>query len=153
MSAQKNPKTSQCTSRSKVIPLVSTLRLSSIYFTLVFLTGFLLGAIRQGFIIPTFHLARSRAELIEMPFMVLCTLHWARWFIHRYEVPPVAKIRIAVGGLAMGMMVVIELIGEYFVNGRWEMEGDEGYWIRRGAFAVAMGLFGAMPWVLMVVGR
>jgi hypothetical protein len=52
----------------------------------------------------------------------------------------------------MGMMVVIELIGEYFVNGRWNTEGDKGYWISRGAFAVAMGLFGAMPWVLMVVG-
>jgi hypothetical protein len=153
MSAQKNPKKPQRASRSRVIPLASSLRLSSIYFTLVFLTGFLLGAIRQGFIIPTFHLARSRAELIEMPFMALCTLHWARWLIHRYEVPRVAKIRIAVGGLAMGMMVVIELIGEYFVNGRWDTEGDKGYWIRKGASAVTMVLFGAMPWVLMVVGR
>ncbi|PMD57811.1 uncharacterized protein K444DRAFT_664940 [Hyaloscypha bicolor E] len=153
MSAQKNHKKSQYTSRSKVIPLASTLHLSSIYFTLVFLSGFLLGAIRQGFIIPTFHLARSRAELIEMPFMVLCTLHWARWLIHRYEVPRVAKTRITVGGLAMGMMVVIELIGEYFDNGRWDTEGDKGYWIRKGAFSVAVVLFGAMLWVLMAVGR
>ena len=127
-------------------------RLSSIYFTAVFLTGFALGAIRQSFIIPTFHLAHSQAELIEMPFMILSTFFWARWVIHRYQIAPMASIRLAVGGLAMGILVVFEVLGAIFKSDRWDTEGDTGYWIGKGAFAGAVVLFGAMPWALMVSG-
>jgi hypothetical protein len=152
MPSQKAPQVSQPSSQNKTRPPTNIIRLSLTYFIVVFLTGFILGGIRQGFLIPTFHLARSKAELIEMPFMVLSTILWARWLVRRYQVPAIVKTRVAVGGLAMGILVVIELLGEFFVSARWDTEGDKGYWIGKGAFTVAVMLFGTMPWILMVVG-
>jgi hypothetical protein len=152
MSSQKASQTAQQLSPKTSTPSTNIFYLSTLYFTVTFLTGTLFGAIRQGIIIPTFHLRRSQAEVIEMPFMITSTIFWARWLVLRYEVPQVAKIRIGVGVLAMGMLVVIEILGYFWLERGRKIEEDVGYWVGKGAFAVAVMLFGMMPWALTVIG-
>jgi hypothetical protein len=78
----------------------------ALYFTLVFAVGFVLGAIRTLWVVP--RSGTRRAELMEMPIMLLVTIVAARWTVLRLAVPPTLSARIAMGCLAFVLMLVAE---------------------------------------------
>jgi hypothetical protein len=119
-----------------------------VYFGLVFGTGFVLGSIRVPFLVP--RLGVRWAELLEAPFMAAATYIAARFVVRRLDVPNTAAHRIAVGLFALSVLVCAELIlaallqrltpAEY-VASRDPVSGP--------VYFALLGLFAAMPWLLL----
>lgn len=77
------------------------------YFALVFGAGFVLGAIRVPFLVP--RLGVRIAELIEMPVMLAVVLLSARFIIRRFALPTTTSVRLGVGLVALGLILLAEL--------------------------------------------
>ena len=122
------------------------LRPALTYFGLVFAVGFALGVGRTLLIVP--RLGERHAELLEMPLMVVASFLAARWVVRRFAVPRRSRSRLAVGFMALGLLLLAELgvafgvrgisLAEY-VSGRDPVAG--------GAYVVALALFALMPWL------
>ena len=82
------------------------LKSGALYFALVFTVGFVLGAIRTMWLVP--RLGARRAELMEMPVMLVVTIVAARWTVLRLSVPPMLSARIGMGCIALILMLVAE---------------------------------------------
>jgi hypothetical protein len=76
------------------------------YFALTFAAGFVLGMIRTLWVVPRFG-ART-AELLEMPLMLAVTILAARWTVRHLRVPPAVSARLAVGLIALGLLLTAE---------------------------------------------
>ena len=76
------------------------------YFAFVFGAGFALGPIRILWIVPRF--GTRMAELMEMPIMLVITFVAARWIVRRLALPSTASIRLGMGSIALGLMLVAE---------------------------------------------
>jgi len=123
---------------------VKILKAGALYFTLVFAAGFLLGPIRIAWLVPQFG-ART-AELMEMPVMLIVIVLAARWVIGRLAVSPAAAGRLAMGALALFLMLAAEFtlvlwlqelsIGEYLAS-RDPVAGA--------AYYLSLGVFALMP--------
>ena len=126
------------------------LKAGVLYFAFVFGAGFVLGTIRVLWIVPRFG-ART-AELMETPIMFVVTVFAARWVARRLSLPPVPTVRLGVGFVALGFLLVTEFtvvlglrgltIGEYFA-GRDPVAGT--------VYFVMLGVFALMP--LLVARR
>jgi hypothetical protein len=137
-----------------ITPPLRIIRLAFFYFSLTFLTGCTFGALRVLYLIPVLHIDPSTAEIGEMPFMLVAMAGWARFIVVRCKVPEVPGTRLAIGLVALGFTVATELGGRWVVDGRRDGEilWSEGEGAARAAFAAALGVFGLMPWLLMVMG-
>jgi hypothetical protein len=122
------------------------LKSALLYFALVFGAGFLLGTIRVLLVVP--RLGVRTAELIEMPVMMLVSFLVARWIILRFPVLPSTTERIAIGIVALVLLLGTEFtfiwlqgrtISEY-VAGRDPVAGT--------AYLIALGVFAFMPLVV-----
>lgn len=121
-----------------------------IYFALVFGAGFVLGTIRTLWIAP--HVGTRIAELIEAPIMLVITIVAARWIVLRLAVPARRPARLAIGAIALGLLLFAEFglvlwlrgisIKEYLAT-RDPVSGTVYY--------LMLGLFGLMP--LLVARR
>ena len=126
------------------------LKAGVLYFALVFGAGFVLGTIRTLWIVPSF--GTRMAELMETPIMLVVTVFAARWVVRRLAIPPAPSRRLAVGFVALGLLLVAEFtvvlglrgltIGEYFAN-RDPVAGM--------VYIVMLGVFAIMP--LLVARR
>jgi len=83
-----------------------TLKAGALYFALVFGAGFVLGALRVLLVVP--YLGARTAELIEAPFMLAVTVLAARWTVRRLAVPPAWGLRLGMGCIALGLLLVAE---------------------------------------------
>jgi hypothetical protein len=90
-----------------------------VYFALVFGTGFALGAIRVPLLVP--RLGERYAELLEMPFMLVAIVLAARFVVRRYPLARAAASSLAVGGMALALLVLAE----------WQL----GLWLQGRSFA------------------
>jgi hypothetical protein len=79
------------------------LKAATLYFALVFGAGFVLGTIRSLFIVPRFGMRRS--ELMEFPIILVVIVLAAKWVVRRFQL---AEGRLAVGFLALGLMITFE---------------------------------------------
>jgi hypothetical protein len=84
------------------------LRAGGSYFALVFGAGFLLGAIRVPLLVP--RLGERVAELLEMPVMLAVIVASAGFVVRRFALPPARSVRLAVGLLALGLMLGAETL-------------------------------------------
>jgi hypothetical protein len=117
------------------------------YFALVFSAGFVFGTIRQLWIVP--QLGTMRAELLEMPFMLLVMVLAARWIVGRFDLPVRAGSRLGVGAIALALMISAEItlvlslgglsLAEYLQT-REPVSGT--------VYLFMLGLFASMPWVV-----
>lgn len=82
------------------------LKAALLYFALVFGAGFLLGPIRILWVVP--RLGTRTAELIEAPIMLLVVVTAARWTVSRFSVPASRPRRLALGCIALGLLLVAE---------------------------------------------
>ena len=118
------------------------LKAGVLYFALVFAAGFVLGIIRTLWAVP--RLGVRAAELMEAPIMLGVSILAARWVVRRAGIPPLPSRRLAIGCIALALMLLVEFtvvlwirgmtIGEYFEN-RDPVSGA-AYFLTLGAFAV-----------------
>jgi len=78
-----------------------------LYFALVFGAGFVLGPIRILWVAP--RLGTRTAELMEYPVMLGVIIAAARWIVLKFAVPPTPALRVAMGLLALALLVIAEL--------------------------------------------
>ncbi len=115
-----------------------------LYFVLVFAAGFALGTLRTLVVAP--RLGARAAELMEAPVMVAVSFVAARWVVQRLAVPPIWTRRLALGTIALALMLLVEFtfvlrirglsLGEYFAT-RDPVSGAVYY--------AALALFAVMP--------
>lgn len=94
---------------------MQALRAGLVYFALVFGTGFVLGTIRVVWVVP--HLGTRTAELMETPIMLGVTILAARWTVRRMAVPPVALLRLAMGGIGLAFLLLAEFSFVLWIRG------------------------------------
>lgn len=117
------------------------------YFALVFGAGFALGSVRVPFLVP--RLGVRVAELIETPFMLVAIGLSARYVIRHFELPPSNGIRLAVGFLALGLLVSAELLLALVLQGqsvRQYIAGRDP--ISGSAYLAMLGIFALFPFIL-----
>jgi hypothetical protein len=125
-----------------------TLIPAAIYFGVAIAAGFALGAVRTLLVVP---LVGTRiAELAETPVMLAVVYFAARWITLRYALPYVAAQRLAIGLIALVLMLLTEFTLVLRVRGM----SVEGYFadfdpVAGTAYWVALGLFAAMPSLVM----
>lgn len=118
------------------------LKAGVLYFILVFGVGFVLGPIRILWVVPRF--GARLAELMEAPIMLAVIIVAARWIVRRLAVPSTLSSRLAMGFIALALLLAAEFalvlrlrglsIGEYFAS-RDPVAGAV-YYMMLGVFAV-----------------
>jgi len=113
-----------------------------LYFALVFGAGFVLGPIRILWVVPRF--GTRIAELMEAPIMFVVIIVAARWIVRRLAVPCTLSIRLGMGCVALGLLLVAEFtlvlwlrglsISNYLAN-RDPVSGTV-YYVMLGVFAI-----------------
>jgi hypothetical protein len=83
------------------------LKTGFLYFVLVFAAGFLLGTVRVLWLVP--RLGERTAELMETPIMLLVIITAAYWAVRRLAVPPTLPKRLAVGVIALVLLLAAEI--------------------------------------------
>jgi hypothetical protein len=121
------------------------LKAGTLYFVLVFGTGFLLGIVRVPFLVP--RLGVRAAELFEMPLMFIAAILSAGYVIHRSELP---IVRLSVGTLALALVVAAELSFAPLLQGQSAMQYIASRDPVSGtAYVVTLAFFGLMPLILV----
>jgi hypothetical protein len=121
---------------------VQVLKAGLLYFGLVFGAGFLIGTIRILLVVPRF--GTRIAELIETPIMFVVAIVAAKWIVRRLNVPYTLSMRLGMGCIALGFMLLAEFtlvlwlrglsISKYLAS-RDPVSGTV-YYIMLGAFAI-----------------
>ena len=126
---------------------MQALKTGIIYFLLVFGTGFVLGTVRVLLIVP--HVGHRAAELLEMPLMLLATVLAARWITRRFPEPHNSAGRLAIGGIALGLMLAAEMAVGIGLRGMTVSDIVLNRDPASGtAYYVSLVLFAAMPWLV-----
>ncbi len=85
---------------------MQVVKAGALYFALVFGAGFVLGTIRTLWVVPRF--GTRKAELMEMPIMLIVTIVAARWTVLRLSVPMMSSARLEMGCMALVLMLIAE---------------------------------------------
>ena len=115
-----------------------------LYFALVFAVGIVLGTVRSLWVVP--RLGVRTAELMEQPIMLGISILAARWVVRRVGVPPQWQTRLAIGCIALGLMLVVEFTFVVWVRGltiRAYLETRDP--ISGAAYFIALGAFALIP--------
>jgi hypothetical protein len=84
-----------------------TVSSGAVYFVIVCLVGFALGAVRT--LVIAQRLGETVAVLLEAPFILTVSWFVARWCVGYFEVPVVPLARLAMGSWAFALLMVAEL--------------------------------------------
>lgn len=113
-----------------------------LYFALVFGAGFVLGPIRILWVVPRF--GTRIAELMEAPIMFVVIIVAARWIVRRLAVPYTLSIRLGMGCVALGLLLVAEFtlvlwlrglsISDYLASR--DLVSGKVYYVILGVFAI-----------------
>lgn len=76
------------------------------YFLAVFAAGFVLGTVRVLVLVP--NLGELAAVLLELPVMLGISWGLAGWLVQVFAVPRRPGPRLAMGGLALGLLLLAE---------------------------------------------
>ena len=112
------------------------------YFALVFGTGFALGTIRTLWIVP--RLGIRTAELLEAPFMLVAIWLAGGWIERRFSVGKGPAAQVAVGVVALVLLLAAEIIMGIAVQGLSLLEVFTKHDPVSRSYAL-LGVFAAMP--------
>lgn len=120
------------------------LKASLVYFAIVFGCGFVLGTVRTLWVLP--RIGTRSAELLETPFMLVVSIVAARWTVLHLHVASARSPRLAMGGVAVLLLLLAEFGFVLLVRGLTIKE----YLATRDpvsgtAYYVALGFFAMMP--------
>ena len=126
---------------------MNTLKLSIVYFALIFGTGFKLGTIRVLWIVPK--IGVRTAELIEMLPMFVAILLSARWINQHLADADNISTRLKIGFLALSFLLVAEIALGMVLQGASISEVLLNHDPISGTvYYVMLILFALMPWLL-----
>ncbi len=124
----------------------SVLAPAAAYFGLVFATGFVLGALRVTFVVPS--IGARAAELLELPVMIAASWLSARWVLRRFAIAvPGRAARVGLVafvlllGAEVGLGVALRGVGPLDVL----LDKDP---VSGPAYYASVCMFGLMPWLL-----
>ena len=121
-----------------------TLKAGALYFALVFAAGWVFGPVRELWVVP--RLGRTAGLLLEAPLMVVMMIASARWTIRRLAVPYVLETRVAIGLVALGILLIAEFISVRWVRGLSGADYLAGFdSVSGGTLLLLYVLFSAMP--------
>jgi hypothetical protein len=86
-----------------------------VYFLLVMVAGFVFGALRELVLVPRF--GRASGDALEAPLMFAAIVASTWLAIGWCRVPPDIGARVAVGSLALALVLLTELALSPFVRG------------------------------------
>ena len=89
------------------LPMMRALNAGVLYFDFVFAAGFVLGTFRTLWVVP--RIGTRTAELLEMPLMLVVTIWAARWTVLHRAVSHALSTRLAMGSIALFLMLIAEL--------------------------------------------
>jgi hypothetical protein len=119
-----------------------------LYFLLVFGAGFILGTVRVLFLVPL--LGDTAAELVEMPLMLGIIAASARWIVRHGLGEGRRSSALAVGFIALGMVLIADLAVGILLRG---MSAAEVFLHRDAvtgtAYYISLLLFAAMPSIVV----
>jgi hypothetical protein len=117
------------------------------YFATVFGAGFVLGTLRVLLVVP--RLGERVAELLEMPLMLLVICGAAGWIVRRFALPPVPRVRLAVGVLALVLLLAVEFAVVLALRGlTWREYVATRDPVSGTAYIALLGVFALMPWLV-----
>ena len=126
---------------------MQVLQAAVLYFLLVFGAGFVLGTVRVLLLVPL--LGERTAELLEMPLMLIVTVVAARWIIRQKMDDHRLPATLAVGFIALGILLIAELVVGMRLRG---MSTAEVFLDRDpvsgAAYYASLVFFAAMPAIL-----
>jgi pimeloyl-ACP methyl ester carboxylesterase len=111
-----------------------------LYFAVVFAVGFALGTVRVLWIAP--RIGARAAELAEMPLMLAITVAAALWTVRSLAVPPSTGPRLAMGAIALALMLAAELALLPLLAGTVTTEVDP---LTSSLFFAALALLAVLP--------
>ena len=118
-----------------------------LYFALVFAAGFVLGVVRVLVLLPL--MPERYAELLEMPLMLAVIYFTARYIIKVSGPRASAAALLAVGLVALAMLLLVEFTLVLGLRGLTLAEYIESRDIISGtAYALSLVYFGIAPWLL-----
>ena len=127
------------------------LKLAVLYFALVFGVGFALGPVRVLWAVPRF--GERTAELMEAPIMLAAIILAARWIARRFRGPRPALPLLAVGILALVLLLATELTVVLWMRGltfpEYVRSRDP---VSGGIYVVLLLFFASMPAILGSAG-
>jgi hypothetical protein len=121
-----------------------TLKAGVLYFIVVFAAGLVLGTIRTLWVVP--RLGVRTAELMEAPIMLGVSILAARWVVRHAVIPPLRSRRLAVGCIALGLMLLVEFTVVLWIRGltiRGYFESRDP--VSEAVYFVTLGAFAAIP--------
>lgn len=77
------------------------------YFSVVFAAGFALGTLRVLLLVP--RMGESKAVLLELPVILAVSWLACRRLVVRFDVPPSPAARLAMGGIALAVLLLAEI--------------------------------------------
>jgi len=80
----------------------------SVYFIIVFAAGFLLGTVRTLFVAP--QVGQVTAVLMEVPVMLVAAWFACAWVLRKIHVARRTIDRVAMGAIALGLLLVAEVL-------------------------------------------
>jgi len=123
-----------------------------IYFLLIFVLGWILGPIRELWAVP--RLGRLTALLFEAVIMLIGMFLAARWVMRFFNVPQTLGSTIAMGLVALAILVPAEIAGVLWVRGLSLGEYLASFATAPGLISLVMFLlFAAMPTLVTLVRR
>jgi hypothetical protein len=123
-----------------------------VYFLLMFAVGWILGPIRELWAVP--HFGRVEATLLEATIMLVAMVLAARWVIRRFEVRQTPPATIAIGLVALGVLIPAEIAGVVFVRGLSFQDYFSSFLTAPGMISLVMFLiFTAMPSLVTLLTR
>ena len=117
------------------------------YFGVVFAAGFMLGTARVLLLAPRF--GDFAAVALELPVMLAISWFACGWLLGRLAVPPRATSRLAMGGVALALLVAAEVALSALAFGR----GPVGYLESLATAEGGLGLAGQLAFALFPLLR
>jgi hypothetical protein len=123
-----------------------------LYFLVVFAAGFVLGTVRALLAAP--RLGELAAVVLELPLMLAIAWVASRTLIRRFAVPPATAPRLAMGGLALALLLLAEAALAILGFGRSPTEHFATYHAPPGLLGLAGQIaFGLLPLLQGALGR
>lgn len=117
-----------------------------LYFMAVFAAGFALGTLRVLVLLP--RMGELAAVAVELPAMLALSWILAGWIVSRRRVPPAPGARLAMGGVALALLLMAEAGLGVLGFGQSLAQHLAHYATPAGALGLAGQLgFGLMPWL------
>ncbi|MBH0203453.1 MAG: hypothetical protein HP496_14430 [Nitrospira sp.] len=88
--------------------LALLLNAGAVYFVVAFGAGFVFEIIRLQ--VVALHISGRIAAVMETPTALLAMIIGAQWVIDRFHLPPLPRIRLGIGFVALCLMILIELM-------------------------------------------